>query len=239
MKESYEGLAECFDELGWGKFAENIFPSLRNIIEEKGLKVRKHLDIACGTGTLALLFAETGASVTGLDGSKSMLREARKKDSGDRIRWVRDDIRDFSLDEQFDLITCTYDSINHLLYGPDWLKTFANVKRHLHAGGLFFFDVNTPAGLRNWDSVELTQRENFTRINRGFYNIDSRVAVMKIEIFKHSRGRMYKRISDLFYEIAFPPENVKDMLQNAGFDKVEQVMSDDCANCTRAFFIAR
>jgi ubiquinone/menaquinone biosynthesis C-methylase UbiE len=49
------------------------------------------LDIGCGTGTFALLLAERGYDVTGVDPAPASLDAARGKPGSDRIRWILGD----------------------------------------------------------------------------------------------------------------------------------------------------
>lgn len=60
------------------------------------------LDIGCGTGHLTAKIAAIGAQVIGLDGSSSMIEEARKNYPG--IRFIVADARDFHFDEPFDAV---------------------------------------------------------------------------------------------------------------------------------------
>ena len=57
-----------------------------NIAKEKGQSI---LDIACGTGRVALRLAKTGVSVVGLDLAADMLAVAQQKAQGlGNVRWV-------------------------------------------------------------------------------------------------------------------------------------------------------
>jgi SAM-dependent methyltransferase len=49
------------------------------------------LDLGCGTGTFALMLAERGVAVVGLDPAAASLDVARGKPGGDRVRWVHGD----------------------------------------------------------------------------------------------------------------------------------------------------
>lgn len=49
---------------------------------------REILDIGCGTGTFGCLLASRGLAVTGLDPALASLDIARRKEFGDRVRWV-------------------------------------------------------------------------------------------------------------------------------------------------------
>src|ERR687894_826471 len=68
------------------------------------------LEIACGTGRVAIPIARQGFAVTGLDVVPPMLDRARFKAeaAGLSVRWVEDDARTFDLDsERFRLIFLT------------------------------------------------------------------------------------------------------------------------------------
>lgn len=103
------------------------------------------LELACGTGA-NLLELSRFYSVTGLDSSPAMLRLARKKLPG--IEFHEQDMSSFQVGRKFDSVIIPYDSINHLRRFSDWIRTFRRAKRHLNAGGLLIFDVNTPRRLR-------------------------------------------------------------------------------------------
>ena len=49
------------------------------------------LDVGCGTGCLAVLLAESGRTVVGVDPAEASLEVARAKDAAGRITWVRGD----------------------------------------------------------------------------------------------------------------------------------------------------
>ena len=48
------------------------------------------------------------------------------------------------LNTKFNIILCTFDSINYLINKNELLKFFKNVKIHLNINGYFLFDINTP-----------------------------------------------------------------------------------------------
>ncbi|MGY9047317.1 hypothetical protein P775_23860 [Puniceibacterium antarcticum] len=69
---------------------------------------RKLLDLASGTGEIALLARELGFGVTGLDWSEAMLALAREKSaaSGDRLTFLQADAeRTMEPDDSYDVIT--------------------------------------------------------------------------------------------------------------------------------------
>ena len=62
------------------------------------------LEVACGTGRVAVRLAEAGIDVTGIDLSPLLLEVARSKSLGmNNIHWVQADMRDFDLGRKFGL----------------------------------------------------------------------------------------------------------------------------------------
>jgi 2-polyprenyl-3-methyl-5-hydroxy-6-metoxy-1,4-benzoquinol methylase len=52
------------------------------------LGARRVLDVGCGTGTFALLLADRGLEVTGVDPAQASLDVARAKPGAERVRWM-------------------------------------------------------------------------------------------------------------------------------------------------------
>ena len=99
------------------------------------------LDLGCGTGSHALVLAERGYEVTGIDASAAMLRVARGKARGRRNpAFARADMRRFDLGRTFDAAVCMDGAFTHLLMGRDVLAHLRAVRRHLRPGGAYAFE---------------------------------------------------------------------------------------------------
>ncbi|MBI2919621.1 MAG: class I SAM-dependent methyltransferase [Planctomycetes bacterium] len=109
---------------------------------------KRALDLACGTGTVALELAGRGWEVEGVDASAEMLEVARGRAGSAGIRWTRGDLRTFEAGKPVDLVTCAFDSVNYLLRPEDLAACFRQVAAHLAPGGRFLFDAITPWGQR-------------------------------------------------------------------------------------------
>jgi SAM-dependent methyltransferase len=94
------------------------------------------LEVACGTGRVALPLAQAGARVTGFDRSPEMLRVARAK-SGASInpKWVEADMRTVALGETFGLILIPAHAFQSLLTPGDQVACLENLRRHLRPDG--------------------------------------------------------------------------------------------------------
>jgi ubiquinone/menaquinone biosynthesis C-methylase UbiE len=80
------------------------------------------LEVACGTGRVALRLARPGVRVVGLDRSAAMLAMARQKGAGmPDVRWVEADMRSFDLGESFALAMVPGHAFQHMLTGGDQL----------------------------------------------------------------------------------------------------------------------
>lgn len=140
----YELLAPFYD-LGWSGFAERYAAFLEKALEPCGLERARVLDLGCGTGSLALVLARAGHEVHGLDASEAMIRLARAKaeEAGARVAFSVQRLEDFTAQGPFDLVTCTFNTLNYLL-APDTVRSvFVRVERALSPEGCFVFDTNT------------------------------------------------------------------------------------------------
>ena len=124
------------------KLLERVYKRISSRLGAGG--VNSWLDVACGTGAL-LNAHDTDAYCMGIDISLAMIEVARSKSAVD---YKVADMRHFDLGRTFDLVTCTFDSVNHLLDRADVGSMLAHVRCHMHSESLFIFDVYTREGLK-------------------------------------------------------------------------------------------
>ena len=106
------------------------------------------LDLACGTGDLALLAADRGARVVGLDLVPAMIGKARQRDAGRRTRLLAGDMQALPFpDGAFDLVTVGYGLRNV----SDLDRALAEIRRVLRPGGrLVSLDFTRPRQPALW-----------------------------------------------------------------------------------------
>lgn len=115
------------------------------------------LDLGAGTGRVSLHLARNGHEVVALDASTAMLNRLRGRVEPSfepHMRIVQADMRDFALDERFDLIFCAANTFQHLLTHDDQRAALGCVAAHLAAGGVFVVEMRTPRAV-DW-AVERT-----------------------------------------------------------------------------------
>ena len=143
MLKPYERLSQFYD-IDWGDFSKQYVDLISELLQERGLMQARVLDIACGTGILAICLAGSGHTVHGIDNSPEMISMAKSKSVGiSNLSFEVQDMVRFSVDGKFDLITCTFDSINYIRKPADLRKMLGRVASALYEGGLFLFDSNT------------------------------------------------------------------------------------------------
>ncbi|MEM7034846.1 MAG: methyltransferase domain-containing protein [Chloroflexota bacterium] len=102
------------------------------------------LELGCGTGRIAILLAQAGIDVTGLDIVPQMLERARQKVAGLSLQFVEGDVRSFELGRKFDLICATGGVFNMLISQADQEAMLTQVRKHLTPEGIFAIDVVIP-----------------------------------------------------------------------------------------------
>lgn len=94
------------------------------------------LEIACGTGRVAIRLAREGVNVVGLDLSPQMLAVAREKSVRlENMRWVQGDMRSFEMGETFGLAIIPGHAFQNLNTPHDQVACLECIGRHLRPGG--------------------------------------------------------------------------------------------------------
>jgi SAM-dependent methyltransferase len=131
----------------WAFWAEHLWPFLSAKVGECCPGARTWLDLCCGGGHLLRRICEAGYVGVGLDLSPHQLASARRNAPGAKLLCA--DVRAFELCARFDVVTCTFDSLNYLTEPDGLASVFARAARHLAEGGLFVFDMNVFEGLQD------------------------------------------------------------------------------------------
>lgn len=188
------------------------------------------LELACGSGRIAVPLASDGHTVVGLDLSAAMLTRARDRAerAGVEVGLIEGDIRDFSLDRTFALILIPFSSFLHL-EPRDRFACLARVREHLSERGLFAFDVFQPnpekiagrdGGLideASFDDPETGER--ITRFSSGVATVDRTTFTWRFDaVGADHLVRRYERVVTLHFLYR---RELELMLEAAGFEILE------------------
>jgi SAM-dependent methyltransferase len=188
------------------------------------------LELACGTGQIAIPIALRGLPTVGLDSSGHMLDAAKARASavGAPVEFVQGDMRDFALGRDFKLIFIARNSLLHLLTTEDVLECFACVRRHLADDGVFAFDIfnpdmkrlTRPAGQR-FPVFEVTT-ESFGPLSvEGTHDYDPVTQVNRAAWYISTPARRDKWIVPMVLRSIFP-EQLPGLLSAAGLELVSR-----------------
>lgn len=184
------------------------------------------LDLGCGPGLYAEIFAEKGHRVTGVDISKTSIDHA--KDSARikslDIKYVNASYLDLELEEDtYDLIVLIYTDLG-VLFPDDRESLLKKVYAALKSGGVFIFDV-----IRDTQLEQRLTPKNWEAVQSGFWRDYPYLALSESFLFKEQKVILYQHIvvddegnyeTYRFWTHFFSPDEIKQMLLKQGFSSI-------------------
>lgn len=136
-------VARRYDTPGTGMFAPEVLePTVERLAQlaEGG----RALELAIGTGRVALPLARRGVPVTGIELSQPMVDQLRTKASEAEIPVIVGDMASATAPGRFALVYLVYNTISNLLAQAEQVACFRNAARHLDPGGRFVVELWVP-----------------------------------------------------------------------------------------------
>lgn len=196
---------------------------LRRLMKRYGWKPLRILDLATGTGTVAMMLAEEGYQIVGIDIAERMLEIARKKAAakgvGD-VTFLHQDATRLDVPQEFDLAISLFDSLNYILTTKGLQDAFAGVFRCLLPGGGFIFDLNGEYALEHnlfsqdnlWDDNTEVKHIWVAR-----YNKRTRISTIEMDFYLPN-GKTFREVHK---ERAHRHRDVINFLREAGFEYLD------------------
>jgi len=103
------------------------------------------LELAIGTGRIALPLSQRGVRVAGIDISEPMVAQLRAKAGDDAIEVAIGDMTTTRIDGEFAVVYLVFNTINNLVTQDAQVACFENAAAHLRDGGRFVIEVGVPA----------------------------------------------------------------------------------------------
>ena len=123
-----------------------------------GNQGKRYLDVACGTGPHVKHFIDFGYQTSGLDINQPMLDIAKQRCPD--AQFIQQDMSNFKVAEQFDLISCFLYSI-HYNDGINKLQEcIASVHAALKPGGIFCFNAVDKNTIDNREGIKNSLKHN-------------------------------------------------------------------------------
>jgi SAM-dependent methyltransferase len=135
--------AQHYDTPGTGMFAPEVLgPTVDRLAELAG--DGPALELAIGTGRVAVPLAERGVPVTGIELSAPMIDQLRTKADEASIPAVVGDMATTIAPGKYALVYLVFNAISCLLTQAEQVACFRNAARHLLPGGRFVIELWVP-----------------------------------------------------------------------------------------------
>lgn len=217
--DAYHALAESYDRLTNDVDYDRVVAFYFEILRQENLQPRTAVDLACGTGSVALLLAQKGLRVTAVDMSEEMLCVAAQKaqELEHPPVFVCQQLERLHLPRGVDLAVCALDSIDYITDPAACAEAVKRVYKALNPGGCFIFDVNTPEKLRAMDGqIFLDEDDDVYCVWRGSFDEQTNICSYGMDLFQ-CHGDHWSRSFEEHCEYAYSAEQLVGYLKAAGF----------------------
>lgn len=188
--------------------------------------IRKMLDLGCGTGRHAVIFAGQGFDVTGVDQSEPMVARARHRAMqmklGANPEFLSGDIRKFSGKSPFDVAVMNFNVIGYMTGNEDALGALGAARKNLRQNGLLVADfwygpalVVDPPG-ENTREFE-TGDVRLVRSSAGLHLPDSQCCDITVKVTRLQGDRVLDEARETHRVRYFFPLELDLMLRVSGF----------------------
>ena len=201
---------KVYNEFGWNYYPEIFGEQLLQWLDLNGVRPKSSMDLACGTGILCEILHKNGIRASGMDFSSGMIEIARQGNPD--IRYEVADMITFCPAEQFDLVTCTGDAVNHISDLADVERIFQNVYAYTASGGYFIFDILNENEVSTSEPFEMDFSEN-TRVWFQMTRPGDKQVNLQVRVYENGSLQFEENIRETIHD----PAVICDLLRKTGF----------------------
>ena len=169
-----EATAVRYDEASAQMFAPEVVEPAVDVLARLAGPGRA-LELAIGTGRLAVPLHARGVPVAGIELSEPMVAQLRRKAGEDAIPVVVGDMATTRVPGEFALVYLVFNTIGNLRTQREQVACFRNAARHLAPGGRFVVEVGVP-DLRRLPPGQVAVPFDVSAAHTGFDTYDDLVA---------------------------------------------------------------
>jgi SAM-dependent methyltransferase len=178
-----ENYAQYYDLMYQGKDYVGEVNYVLELLNKHQPNLNSILELGSGTGGHALILAEKGYQIDGVDLSFEMLkiannrRQGLSQDVASRVNFIEGDVRTVHTGKKYDAVISLFHVMSYQVSNEDINATFETAKTHLKPGGIFLFDC--------WYGPGVLSELPSTRIKRIEDEYTSVVRISEPSIFPH------------------------------------------------------
>ncbi len=138
----------------WAELYDDVYKpddSIVELLSRHAGDPPRALELAIGSGRIAIPLAERGVEVSGIDASPEMVEKMRAKPGGEAISVTMGDFGDVAVEGEYPLIYLAFNTLFALLSQERQVECFQNVADRLERGGRFIIDCFVP-DVKRYDS---------------------------------------------------------------------------------------
>jgi ubiquinone/menaquinone biosynthesis C-methylase UbiE len=224
-QEIYTHLAKVYDEVMKDIDYEDWADFIDEIIQNHNDEAKTILELACGTGSLAISLDELDCyEITASDYSDQMLEIAEQKSAikQSNITWKRIDFFKIDLQEKFDVVVMLFDSLNYIKDTNSIKIMLAEVKKVLNDDGFFIFDFTTPqhsskhAEMMNDQGITF-DNYRFVRISRYLEAEGVHYNEFTIEKLSDDKQQVLARKNEVHVQRTYKLDDIREVVTDTGF----------------------
>lgn len=215
----YNNFAKGYFSIMKDTLQNDFFLYYKEIFKKFNINPKLILDLGCGTGDIAYLFAKENYDMIGVDISHDMLNIAKENNSHENILYLNQDMREFELYGTVDVIYSSLDCINYITDKRDLKKVFKLCHNYLNPQGLFIFDINTEHKFKNIldNKTYIYDNENAYLIWQSEYDKKRKLCTFFLDMF-YKENDIYKRFYEEQEQRAYSVNELVETAEKNGFE---------------------
>lgn len=218
----YTALAPAYDHILSHVDYDQWYRYLRSIMFQYMEYPEWILELGCGTGRFGAMFSRDDLPIYGMDRSIEMLKVAKGRAYGNFHIFCAD-MADFRLARPFDFIFSVHDTMNYFLTYTSLRKVLRAVRRSMHQGSIFMFDITTEYNIRRYFAGRVTRyRTRGTSIRWSNSYDEERRIVRSLLEFRHNDGTIS---AEEHLQRIYAVEEMKGLLERERF-RVMDIFGD-------------
>jgi SAM-dependent methyltransferase len=221
----YGAFALVYDKALGERFSVAASRALDSLLVRYRPAGNRHLDLACGTAITVSHLERRGFRSTGVDFSIPMLQQARRRTR----HLVAGDLRRLPFRGSFDLLTCLYDSLNHILDRKCLTEAFRSIRGAMGNGSVLLFDMNHP----DIYSTIWTMKEPYISSGSDYllrmhtrFNRRSQIGTAAVSGWVRQAGRKRIEINEVHRQRAYSEGEIRRCLGAASIEVAERIDFD-------------